>query len=154
MIILVLLHFRSYRYKLTYSPQLRWGPYNGQNLPKVGSRHSPHEILHRPPEVYQRHMILDYLNFPMLNPHRQVCKCGPHLSCSPRPTMHVFLPNNMAVFFNLNPHIFYRTIISYHIGPPSHIFILGDPHVSFFLHTNSLSFLYFVSLLPCAETQK
>ncbi len=24
-------------------------------------------------------MILDYLNFPMLNPHRQVCKYGPHL---------------------------------------------------------------------------
>ena len=25
-------------------------------------------------------MILDYLNFPMLNPHRQVCKYGPHLT--------------------------------------------------------------------------
>ncbi len=25
------------------------------------------------------HMILDYLNFPMLNPHRQDCKYGPHL---------------------------------------------------------------------------
>ncbi len=24
-------------------------------------------------------MILDYLNFPMLKPHRQVCKYGPHL---------------------------------------------------------------------------
>ncbi len=24
-------------------------------------------------------MILDHLNFPMLNPHRQVCKYGPHL---------------------------------------------------------------------------
>ncbi len=24
-------------------------------------------------------MILDHLNFPMLNPHRKVCKYGPHL---------------------------------------------------------------------------
>ncbi len=29
----------------------RWGPYMGQNLPKVGSRYCPHEILHRPPKV-------------------------------------------------------------------------------------------------------
>ncbi len=29
--------------------------------------------------MYKGHMILDHLNFPMLNPHRQVCKYGPHL---------------------------------------------------------------------------
>ncbi len=31
-------------------------------------------------ECIKGHMILDYLNFPMLNSHRQVCKYGPHLS--------------------------------------------------------------------------
>ncbi len=73
----------------------------GQNLPKVGFRYCPHEILHRPPRVdiqqfdfrtrcyimyndllswYSKgHMKLDQFNFPMLNPHRQVCKYGPHL---------------------------------------------------------------------------
>ncbi len=29
----------------------RWGPYIGQNLPKVRSGYCPHEILHRPPRA-------------------------------------------------------------------------------------------------------
>ena len=70
----------------------------GQNLPKVGSRYCPH-------------MILDYLNFPMLNPHRQVCKYGPHLMM-PQSSVtefyqhdYTFLNNTTVDLETLEPHI-------------------------------------------------
>ncbi len=59
----------------------RWGPYKGENLPKVRSRYCPYEILPGPSKVESTtgYEIWDNLNFPMLNPHWQLCKYGPHL---------------------------------------------------------------------------
>ncbi len=70
---------------------IRWGPYKGGNLPKVRSRYCPHEILPWPSEVEFSQCTTGYeiwnnLNFPMLNPHWQLCKYGPHLY------LHVFIP--------------------------------------------------------------
>ena len=38
------------------------------------------DIAHMKYSIYPLKLILDYLNFPMFNPHRQDCKYGPHLS--------------------------------------------------------------------------
>ncbi len=73
----------------------RWGPYNRGNLPKVRSRYCAHEILPWPSKVEIKvvcndlfshcttgYKIWDNFNFPMSNPHWQLCKYGPHLGVS------------------------------------------------------------------------
>ena len=56
-------------------------PYIGGNLPKVRSRYFPYGILPGPyfHSIPKGEMVFANLIFPMLNPHRQLCKYGPHL---------------------------------------------------------------------------
>ncbi len=80
-------------------------PYIGGNLPKVRSRYFPYGILPGPyfHSIPKGEMVFANLIFPMLNPHRQLCKYGPHLS-------------QVNVLNTLQHHQFHRLL-----RPPMHV---------------------------------